>query len=248
MKLDNINNINDIFKYIDKEQDEKNIMKNIEEIIKKVINYFKIETYKDDNYNIYQYDYEMIYYYEPMEYKNFVIKFDECFKKYDITKTIKEGLDNLKDFDDIFTKTEIKIIEKKRNNEYVFIYNINPFECNGLFYNYVKEYYKEIIKLLIFIFDIKNYKYSFELKEYNDNQYKILNNDYIIVNYKDYEQTILMKILDDYNNCYNYMNNIKCNYEIIYFLNNNIFCFINNKTKNNFENYLNKYLNDYINK
>ena len=240
----------------------------IEELIKSIINYYQIETYQDNNYDIYNYkydndenykykieDYKKLFYiktyknennknniYVPMVYNHFIIKFDEKFKYFDISKIIKNGLNKLKMLNDVNPKTEKKIIEKKKNNEYIFMYNINSFQYAGLFYDNVKEYKEEIKKLLLYIFDISNYKYPLDyIKEYPDNQYKILNNDYIIINYKDYKQEILMKILDRYNEYYNWMNDIVCNDEIVYFIKDNTFCFKNNKIKNQFEKYLKEY-------
>ena len=205
----------------------------IEEQINSILKYYRIKTINTDKYNI-----KACKYYNGINtgFNNFIIKFDDRFKCYDITKTIKEGLERMNEIKEIDIQTDIKIIEKQKNKEYVFMYNFNPF---GMYYVYFDEYYKEIRDLLIYICDVKNYKYKLSESEINknylNNQYKILNDNYIIDYYKQYPIKILKKAF--YNVFKNSDYNMECYKGIIMFLNGTV-CFLNKKYKQIFDIYL----------
>lgn len=201
----------------------------IEDQINTILNYYNINTL-ESNYN---YNIKTTEYFRGinMEYINFTIIFDKRFKKYDISKTIKRRLKKMNNVEEIDINTEIKIIEKRKNKEYVFIYNNNPF---GMYYVFFDEYYKEIRDLLIYICDVNNYKYKLDEpeKKYPDNQYIILNNDYIIEDYKQFSDNVLKHAF------YN-MADGEYNKNIIYFLNDNkTICFLNEYYKQKFDNYI----------
>jgi len=207
---------------------------NIDKKIINIFNKFNINYYNSKKYNIN----EMPYFSGiNMTYKNYIIKFDERFKNFDISQTIKEGLNNLNDVEGIENiNNEIFIIEKQKNNEYVFIFNNNPF---NLYYIYFKQYYNEIITLLNYICNFNNYKYKLNDNEKNinylDNQYKILlKENYILKNFEIYNYNLLC---DAYNDYYE-MNDYKgYNENIIWFKNNKI-SFLNSSVYENFNNIL----------
>jgi len=255
---------------------------NIEEEIKNILIKYKNISYDNNDYN-YMIEYNNFYgdidekerFDKILTFKNIVIHFDNKFKHYDISKTITEKLKQFHNYiDDIDIFDIVKIIEKKKNNDYVLIYSYKPFNDYDDYYDEEDDniiYYNKIKELLTYICDFKNYKYKLDKKErnidYPDNQYKILNEDYIIENFKDDKFNIdFIKIYDDNNvfddefndlieENYNQENN---NYEnllidavsslndgemkSIYFKS-NIICFKDEQTKKKFINYLIQYKN-----
>ena len=210
--------------------------KNIEDQIDSILNYYEIDyIYSDYRYNI-----NTLEYYEgiDMEFINFTIIFDKRFKEFDISRTIKQRLQKMNYVNEIDINTDIKIIEKQKNKKYVFMYNKNPF---GMYCVCFDEYYKEIRDLLSYICNIKNYKYKLKKSEINkvypDNQYNILNDDYIIKNYEQYDDKILTDTFNDVFDYYDF--GMECYKGIIYFLNDNkTICFLNTKYEHTFNNYL----------
>ena len=217
-----------------------------------------------------------------LTFKNIVIHFDSEFINYDISKTITEKLKQCHHFiiDGINIFNIIKIIEKKKNNDYVLIYNYKPFNENEYdsdndeYYNDSDDdeddedddniiYYNKIKELLTYICDIKNYKYKLDDKEINneypDYQYKILNEDYIIEDFKEDKFNIDfikdnyfdVELEENYNqensdyenlliDAASSINDKIDNLNVIYFKT-NIICFKNEKMKKKFINYINKY-------
>jgi len=249
LKIDNLTNKNIIYKKSENEYFGEidgyidcnssiciyNSDNEIDEQINSILKYYKIKTINTDKYNI-----KVCKYYNGIRtgFNNFIINFDDRFKGFDISKTIKEGLERMNEIEAMDIRTDIKIIEKQKNKEYVFMYNFNPF---GMYYVYFDEYYKEIRDLLIYICDVKNYKYKLSESEINknypNNQYKILNDNYIIDYYKQYPIIILKKAF--YNVFENSGYNMECYKGIIMFLNGTV-CFLNKNYKQNFDKYLKK--------
>ena len=287
----------------------------IEEEIENILMNYKNISYYFNDYN-YMIEYNNFYgdidekesFDKILTFKNIVIHFDDDFTYYDISKTIIEKLKHFhKYINNIDIFDIVKIIEKKKNSDYVLIYSYKPFDDNeddeyyndsdDEYYNdsdddeYYSdsddesgesdsddeednnEYYDEIEDLILYICDIKNYKYKLDKIEmknnYPDYQYKILNEDYIIEDFKENKFNIdIIKNNDDndfddeFNDLieenYNQENN---NYEnllidavssvndsecykmkSIYFKS-NIICFKDEQTKKKFINYLIQYKN-----
>jgi len=166
----------------------------IEELIDIILIDCKYISYYFNDYNYmieYNYFYGDIYekrrFDRLLTFKNVVIHFEKEFNNYNITKYILEKLNQIQNkyIDDIDIFNIIKIIEKKKNEDYVLIYSYKPFYND----NDNNDYYSNIIELLLNICNINNYKYKLDKSkmniDYPDYQYKFLNEDYIIENYDD---------------------------------------------------------------
>lgn len=282
--------------YYDIEEEIENILMNY----KNISYYFNDYNYFIEFNNFYGDIDEKERFDKILTFKNIVIHFDGEFINYDISKTITEKLKQFHNYiiDGIDIFDIIKIIEKKKNNDYVLIYSFKPFNNNDYDDDYDEDnddededdedenedednednededdniiYYNKIKELLTYICDIKNYKYKLnenEIKnDYPDYQYKILNEDYIIEDFKEDKFNIgFIKINDDnvfddeFNDLieenYNQENSDYENLLIdavsylnegemksIYFKS-NIICFKDEQTKKKFINYLLQYKN-----